>query len=335
LLPINKHVKVNSEMKKIAVIVLVLMFAAVSGCISVDSKTHEVPPEDGLRITFITPLYNHPIWDAARDGFEQAAKDFNFGPEYLGPQYIDPGEMVNLIDKAVASKVDGVITMPIDPVPMRGAFEKCDEAGIPVVFVGSVDPLSTSLAYVGTDTYDLGRTGAAALMEKFNGEPIKAVIMQSTADASFAIESRDGYLEAFADYPDFEMVVNDDCNSDMVIAMRKYERIFREHPEINTVIGVCGEAGPAAARVVENMGLADSITIIAIDDIDEIKDLIEQEKILGTMAQNYYQIGYKSAQILVENLRSGKTPDNYSYYTGSIFVDNSNMDTYMNDLKAD
>jgi len=321
-------------MKKIFVIILLLLFTAVSGCISVDSKTHEVPPEDGLRIVFVTPLYNHPIWDAARDGFEQAAKDFNFGPEYLGPQYIDPDEMVNLIDKAVASKVDGVITMPIDPAPMREAFAKCDEAGVPIVFVGSVDPESKSLAYVGTDTYDLGRTGAAALMEKFNGEPIKAVIMQSTRDASFAIETRDGYLEAFSDYTDFEMVVNDDCNSDMVIAMRKYESIFRDHPEINTVIGVCGEAGPAAARVVENMGIADDITIIAIDDIDEIKDMIEQGEIWGTMSQNYYQIGYKSAQILCEYLRSGKTPENYSYYTGSTFVDISNIETYMNEQIA-
>ena len=233
-------------MKKFAVIALVILFVVASGCLSVESETQEVPPEDGLRIMFITPLYNHPIWDVAKDGFEQAAVDLSFGPEYLGPQYIDPDEMTNLIDKAIASKVDGVITMPIDPVPMRAAFAKCEEAGIPVVFVGSVDPESTSIAYVGTDTYDLGRTGAQVLMKKFDGEPIKAVIMQSTKEASFAIESRDGYLQAFADYPDFEMVVNEVCNSDMVIAMQKYESIFKTYPEINTVIGVCGEAGPAA-----------------------------------------------------------------------------------------
>lgn len=322
-------------MKKIIAVVLLTLMITLTGCISVDAEMKAIPPEDGLRITFVTPLYNHPIWDAAREGFEQAAIDFNFGPEYVGPQYIAPDEMSGLIDKAISSKVDGIITMPIAPEAMRPAFEACDNAQVPVVFVGSGDGQSKSLAFVGTNEAQLGKTGAQKLMDKFGGEPIKAVIMQSTMDASFAINARDGYLKALKDYPDFEMVINVDCNSDMVQAMRNYERVFTEHPEINTIIGVCGEAGPAAAKVAESMGIEDQIIIIAIDDIDEIKELIRQGKIWGTMAQNFYQMGYKSAEILCRYLRDGETPENYSYDTGSIFVDNSNMDIYLEELRSD
>lgn len=321
-------------MKKTIALVMLILVIALTGCISVETETEVVPPEDGLRITFVTPLYNHPIWDAAREGFEQAAIDLNFGPEYVGAQYIAPDEMSGLIDKAISSKVDGIITMPIAPEAMRAAIKDCADANIPVVFVGAEDDLSESLAFVGTNEAQLGKTGAEKLMEKFGGEPIKAVIMQSTMDASFAIKARDGYLEALKDYPDFEMVVNVDCNSDMVQAMRVYERVFTEYPEINTVIGVCGEAGPAAAKVAENMGIEDRLTIIAVDDIDEIKEMIQKGKIWGTLAQNFYQMGYKSAEIMCAYLRDGEVPENYND-TGSIFVDNSNMETYLDELRSD
>ena len=208
----------------------------------------------------------------------------------------------------------------------------------PVVFIAAIDPEAPSLASVGTDEDSIGRMGSEAIIEYFaerGNPPLRAIIMQSTMDASFAIKSRDAYIKYMeANYPDFEMVINEACNSDMMIAMQKYESVFKAYPEINLVIGVCGEAGPAAAKVIKEQNLLDKITVVAIDDVEETLDLIKDGSIWGTVAQNFYKMAYLSSEILVDYIREGKEPqgsgqvDNYGFDSGAMFVTMDNIDTY-------
>lgn len=302
----------------------VLLFLAVLCLIAGGS----VFAQKKLNIVFVTPLVAHPVWDVARAGFEAAAKELGFNGQYVGPQGIDPAEMVNQIELAIASKVDGIITMPISPTAMRPVLKKAAAAKIPVVFVGAEDPESTSLAFIGTNEAELGRQGGNAIKAAFGKTPLRAIVMQSTMDASFAIKARDGYLAALKDYPDFKMVLNESCNSDMQIAMQKFEAAFKAYPEINLVIGVCGEAGPAAAKVIKENKLESKITVVAIDDVEETINLIKSGAIWGTEAQNFYKMGNLGARILVDFIKTGKKPASVKNDSGSIFVTKSNLYTY-------
>lgn len=281
-----------------------------------------------LNLVFVTPLIAHPVWDVARAGFEAAAKELNFNGQYVGPQGIDPADMVNQIELAIASKVDGIITMPISPTAMRPVLKKAALAKIPVVFVGAEDPESTALAFIGTNEAELGKQGGDAIKKQFGKTPIRAIVLQSTMDASFAIKARDGYLAALKDYPDFKMVLNESCNSDMQIAMQKFEAAFKAYPEINLVIGVCGEAGPAAAKVIKENKLEGKITVVAIDDVEETMSLVKSGAIWGTEAQNFYKMGNLGARILVDFITKGKKPASFNNDSGSIFVTKNNMDSY-------
>ncbi len=281
-----------------------------------------------LNLVFVTPLIAHPVWDVARAGFEAAAKDLGFDGQYVGPQGIDPAEMVNQIELAIASKVDGIITMPIAPTAMRPVIKKAAQAKIPVVFVGAEDPESTALAFIGTNEAELGKQGGNAIKARFGSKPLRAIVLQSTMDASFAIKARDGYLAALKDYPDFKMVTNEACNSDMQIAMQKFEASFKAYPEINLVIGVCGEAGPAAAKVIKENKLQNKITVVAIDDVAETMALVKDGSIWGTEAQNFYKMGNLGAKILVDYITKGIKPASFKNDSGSIFVTKDNMETY-------
>ena len=310
-------------MKKIVCALLAVLMLV--GCVAAIA-------EETFDITFVTPLVAHPVWDVARRGFEDAAAEYGFNAKYVGPQTIDPAEMVNQIEIALADKVDAILTMPIAPEAMRYAIQECADANVPVVFTGSEDPESTSLAYVGTNEAALGAAGARAIMEKMGGEPIKCMIMQSTMDASFAIKARDGYLAEFENYDgEFEMVINEACNSDTQIAIDKFTNALIAHPEINVLIGVCSEAGPAAAKAVKELG-RDDVLVMAIDDIEETLDSVRKGDIWATMAQNFYKIGHESARIAYEYLAEGKEPESYSNDSGSMCVTMDNIDVYMDSL---
>jgi ABC-type sugar transport system substrate-binding protein len=321
-------------MKKIWTVLLICIVSLNAfSCIKTNEIQRIEVPADGIRIVFVTPLSDHNIWDSAKDGFMQAANDLSFGPEYVGPTFISPKNMSDDIYEAIASKADGIITMPIDPELMKDAFEACNGAGIPLIFIASNYDGCESVAFVGTDEKKLGTIGATVIMEKFDGAPIRAVMMNSTNEAPFAINSLSGYLEGFEVYNDFEVVAKESCNSDMVEAIQKYQHIFEENPDTNLVVSLCGEAGPAAAEVAANMGLEDQITIMAIDDTDDIKQLIQEDRLWGTMAQNFYQMGYMSAEIMTQYIRENKKPENYYNDTGSVFVNKQNLSSYMDEFK--
>ncbi len=329
--------KEEKNMKKVVITLLVVVNLLFGMTAVFAGGGTEAEGEKPLNIVFVTPLVAHPVWDVAREGFEDALAEFGVEGSYVGPLGIDPVDMVNQIELALIAGADGIITMPIAPTAMRPAFKKAAEKGVPVVFVGSVDPESESIAFIGTDEANLGRMGAEGIKEYFSAmgnPPLKAHILQSTMDASFANKARDGYLAAMKDYKGgFEMVVNEPCNSDMVIAMQKYEAAFKAYPEINLVIGVCGEAGPAAAKVVNEMGLRDKMTIIAIDDVAETMDWLKDGSIYGVMAQNFYKMGNYGVELLVDYINEGKKPGNYLNDSGSIFVTKDNIDSYQAALK--
>lgn len=321
-------------MKKTVLVLFVLVLLVANG-MNLFAGGRKESGDEKLNIVFVTPLVAHPVWDVSRAGFEDALAEFGVEGQYVGPQGIDPAEMVNQIEIAMVAGADGIITMPIAPTAMRPVFRKAAEKGIPIVFVGAEDPESTNLAFIGTNEANMGAMGAKGIIEKFAAEgypPLRAIIMMSTFDASFAIKSRDGYLEAMKDYPDFEVVLIEQCNSDMVIAMDKLHQAFQAYPEINLVIGVAGEVGPAAAKVVKELG-RDDITIIAVDDIEETMDFVKDGTIYGTMAQNFYKMGYLGVELLVDFIRNGKSPSNTINDSGSIFVTLDNIDTYSEILK--
>jgi len=315
-------------MKKLhmVLVAIVVLGVVMGGTVFAGGGAEKAKKE--LNIVFVTPLIAHPVWDVARAGFEAAAKDYGFKGQYVGPQGIDPADMVNQIELAIASKVDGIITMPIAPTAMRPVLKKAAEAKIPVVFVGAEDDESPALAFIGTNEAELGRQGGNAIKARFGTTPLRAIILQSTMDASFAIKARDGYLDALKDYPDFKMVLNESCNSDMQIAMQKFEAAFKAYPEINLVIGVCGEAGPAAAKVIKENKLEDKITVVAIDDVEETMNLVKSGAIWGTEAQNFYKMGNLGGKILVDYITKGIKPASFKNDSGSAFVTKENMDTY-------
>lgn len=319
-------------MKKIVLVLLALVLVfAIVGCKGKEGAAAK--GEKTLNFTYVTPLIAHPVWNPAGEGFMAAGKEFGFNASYVGPQGIDPAEMVNQIEIALASGADGIATMPIAPEAMRPVFKKCADAGVPVVFAGAVDPQSVSIADVGTDEATVGKMGAEGLIKKFDGKPIKAHILMSTMDASFAMKSRDAYLDNLKNYAGgFEAVLIEPCNSDMMVAMERYQNALTAHPEINCLIGVCGEAGPAAAKVVKEMGKKD-IVIMAIDDTAECLDFVRDGTIYGTVAQNFYKIGYEPGKILYEYVALGKKPTQKAIDSGCMLVTKDNIDTYVDSLK--
>jgi ABC-type sugar transport system substrate-binding protein len=311
-------------MKNKILSVIVVMLLITSVCLFAGGQKDK--GDDQLKITFVTPLLAHPVWDKARQGFEAAGEELGFEAQYVGPQGIDAVAMIDAIETAIIEGVDGIITFALDPVAFEPVLKKAEEAGITLVLVFSEVEGINNIAKIGTSERALGNTGAQYIKEHTQGIAPKVIYMGSGPTQQFPEKVRAGYEEVLKDIPGYEVLAMEYCDSDMVIAMDKFEALFKTYPEANMVIGVCGEAGPAAGKVAKEFGITDDLFIMAIDGTAETMDLVKDGSVEATMEQNFFGVGYVSAKVIVDYVTTGKKPATYDINSGSFAVDASNMD---------
>lgn len=318
------------------IIALMLVFTLLlAGCGKKEAvqSNDNTNGEETLNITFVTPVIAHPVWLVAKKGFEEAGTEFNFNASWVGPSTIDTNAMISQIEIAIAEKVDGIITMGMNPEAMVPVMKQAEEAGIPVVVVNSDIPNAKRLAYLGTDPQNLGYMGAEAIANKMEGTPIKSAIMVSALDYKVGNDMADSYIARLEQEEGFEMVIKEASNTDMLTAVQKWENIFSTYPDINVAINISGESAAACAKVVKEMGLTEQVLIMGIDDIQETVDGIAEGNIYGTMTQNFYRKGYQASQWLCEFIREGKEPAEVVNDSGTLLVTEENVDTYKSDME--
>ena len=298
-----------------------------------DAETSEVAEEE-LHLVFVTPLIAHPVWLIAKEGFEDAAADFNFRGDWVGPNVISAEEMIKQIETAIVEKADGIITQGINPEAMVPVLEKCAEAGIPVVVTNSDIPDAPRMAYLGTDPKNLGNTGAAAILEEMGDAPIKAAYMTAVLDYKVGLDMIEGYEEVLETAPGgYEKMTIAEEKGDMLVGVQQWEYIFNTYPDTNVAVNVTASGAAAAAKVVAEKGLEDQVLIMAIDDIEETIDGIESGAIYGTMTQNFYRKGYQAAQWICDYVRNGVEPPALLNDSGTMLVTSDNLETYGEDMK--
>ena len=342
-------------MKKTMAILLSLfmVIGLAAGCSSTSKepvqKTEDGKTEEGAgkneedstktsgeakHLVFVTPLIAHPVWLAAKEGFDDAAEEFGFRGDWVGPSVIDVDEMIKQIEVAIAEKADGIITQGLNPEAMVPVLKKADEAGIPVVVVNSDIPDAPRLAYLGTDPVNLGTAGANGILEKLAGETPKAAYATTAFTNTVAMDMIEGYRKTFKEAGDYEEMTVVETNADTLTAVQKWQDVFNTYPETNVAVAVTGEGGAAAAKVVKEMGLEDQVVVMAIDDIDETLDGIREGIIDGTMTQNFYRKGYQASQWLLDYIDNGAKPENMLNDSGTMLVTKENIETYNTDMRV-
>ncbi|MGH3990309.1 MAG: sugar ABC transporter substrate-binding protein [Pseudonocardiaceae bacterium] len=75
------------------------------------------------------------FWDVVKKGSETAGKDLGIDVSYQADG--DPQKQSQLIDNAVADKVDGLVVSMANPPALKSSIEKAVSAGIPVITINS------------------------------------------------------------------------------------------------------------------------------------------------------------------------------------------------------
>jgi simple sugar transport system substrate-binding protein len=111
----------------------------------------------GYKFTLVNHVTTNVFFTPTQSGASDACKLLGCSYNWTGSATSNVGEMVNSINGAISSKVDGIATSLISPTAFNAPVKKALDAGIPVLAYNADEPKSGRLAYIGQDLFVSGQ----------------------------------------------------------------------------------------------------------------------------------------------------------------------------------
>jgi len=262
------------------------------------------------RISFIPPIENHPFWLAAREGMAKECHRLGFNLDYVGPDIVNQDRQIELIEIAIASQVDGIVTSAVDPGRFDAVIRSSVRNGIPIVLIGSDSPGSLRTVFVGIDNVDAGRKAGNLMIESSGGKALIGVVTGYSRQLSLN-QRIQGFTEAISEYPEMRIVTVEESGFDQINAGKRTKEILLEHPEVNAFLGVSTNDIEGIARIISEKSNSSSFSLIGFDDVDFTIESIKNGLVYGTIVQTPGQLGILSTEALAAVFSGGEVPESF------------------------
>jgi ribose transport system substrate-binding protein len=249
---------------------------------------------------------NSPFWDAARAGLQDAEKDLKLADAgFAAVMEVNDGTPQGQLDKlrqyGSQSDIAAVAVSAIDAnnVAIASEMKKLRDKGVPVITVDSdVDReklRDSRFAFIGTDNLAGGRElGVCAKNLRSDGG--EYVTFVGRTGAQNAIERVGGFAEGAG--AKFKSLDNMGDDLDRTRARDNVRNAIRNHPGLNTLVGIWSYNAPAIVDVVKELGKRGSMTVVVFDAEPLAIEQMAQGQIDAMVVQNPYQMGYQGVRLM-------------------------------------
>jgi ribose transport system substrate-binding protein len=247
-----------------------------------------------------------PFFNAARAGIKDAVKDLKLEEAGLTAVMEDndgkPQGQLNWL-RQFGSQSDiagvGVSAIDADNVAIADEMRKLQDKGIKVITFDSDlnrEKLGGSrYAFIGTDNFvggkELGK--CAAGLRPDGGEWVSFV---GRTGAQNAIERVDGFAQGVG--PKFKKLDNMGDENDRTRARDNVRNAIRNHPGLNTLVGIWSYNAPAIVDVVKDLNKRSQMTVVVFDAEPLAIQGMADGYIDALVVQNPYKMGYDGVRML-------------------------------------
>ncbi|MUG47571.1 sugar-binding protein [Paenibacillus woosongensis] len=282
---------------------------------------HEGNGTQRYHIVLIEQERYHPYWEMVEKGAQQAAEEYGIDIEFVGAVRNNMDEQLNLLEKAIAARVDAIIVQGLNEEKFTPLIDKAVARGIPVVTIDTDAPDSNRLAYVGTDNLAAGESLGRLVVERTGGSGKIGVIIGSEL-AESQLQRLDGLKQVVEQYGGLEIVAVRSSNISHMEAIQQASEMLREHPEIGIMVGTSATDALGMLQAAKSLK-RDDLTIIGFDNQKETLAAIRSGGIQATVAQQPYLMGGMAVKLLYDHFQGKQLLP--AYYTEVKVLDRSNV----------
>jgi simple sugar transport system substrate-binding protein len=267
--------------------VVLLSTSVLAGC-SGTGKDDDSKGDSGGTHDYTYAVITHAapgdaFWDRVKAGAERAGDDYGVKVQYENDP--DPAKQSQLIDAAVADKVDGIVVSMANPDGLETSVKAAVAAGVPVITINS--GLDDSAAF-GAITH-IGQSesiAGAAVGARLKDEGLSKGICVIQEAGNVGLEDR--CKAAAGEFGDLTNIQVDGTDDNAVTAT--ITSALQADPSIDTVLTLGGQQAIDAVAAADQSGSSAKIATFDLSE-DVISD-IEAGTILFAVDQQPYVQGF-------------------------------------------
>ncbi len=261
-------------------------------------------------------------WNTIKNAIKVAGDQMDVEVEYRNPPTGDLADMARIIEQAVASNPDGLITTIADFDVLRGPLETAVSKGIPVITINSGTHEQSAelgaLLHVGQPEYAAGK--GAGQRAKANGVT-KFLCVNHFMTNPVSVERCQGFADGLGVELGTQMI---DSGVDPSEIKNKVIAYLRANPDTNGIITLGPTSAHPTLAALDASGNKDKIFFCTFDLSTEIAAAIKDGTIAFAIDQQPFLQGYLPVVILTNLARYGVLPGN-NINSGPGFVTKDNI----------
>jgi ribose transport system substrate-binding protein len=255
-----------------------------------------------------------------------------------------------ILEDLVTRGVDGVAVSPIDPANQTETLNMVAERAH-LVTHDSDAPDSNRVCYIGMDNYIAGRM-CGELVKEALPEGGKVFIFIGRLEQHNAKRRRQGVIDELLDRshdPDrydppgatlagekYQIVGTLTDQFDVSLGKANAEDALTRHPDLGCMVGLFVYNPPVILSALQQAGKLGQVKVVGFDEADETLAGIQQGTVYGTVAQDPYNYGYRSMEILAALARGDESgiPESRFIEIPARQVRQDNVGAFWADLKS-
>ena len=263
------------------------------------------------------------FFNVIRNSAQLAATQMGVTIEFRNPPGGDLSQMARLIDQAIASKPNGIISTVPDEKIVDDPLSNAVASGIPVVIVNSgsaeIAKKIGALRYIGQAEYEAGKAAG----EKAKGTGVNSFVCVNHFYQHPASHQR---CQGFADALGVKLGDQDmDSGTDPNDVVTRTAAFLKAHPDTQAILTLGPTGADPIIRWVKDQGAANKYFFATFDLSQAIAGAMKEGMIKVAVDQQPFIQGYGAVGVLTNYARFGVLQAN-DVYSGPGLITKDNLD---------
>ncbi len=264
-------------------------------------------PKVGLVMKSLANEFFVTMTQGAEDYQKQHPADFELISNGIKNETDTQGQ-IDIINQMIIAKVDGLVIAPADSKALIRAIEKARDAGIVVVNIDNqLDPKvlkkkQLDVPFVGPDNRAGARKVGEYLARKLNAGDEVAII-EGVSTTTNAQQRTAGFKDAMK-AAQIKVVSVQSGNWEIEGGNKQAAAILSEYPNVKALLAGNDSMAIGAVSAIRAAGKAGKVQVVGYDNIDAIKPMLKNGRVLATADQAAAQqavFGIQTALKLIKN----------------------------------
>jgi len=277
----------------------------------------EEKPKVALVMKSLANEFFRTMEDGAKDYEKAHASDFDLVANGIKNE-TDTGEQIRIVENMVNSGVKALVIAPADSKALVSAVKKAMDKGVVVINIDNrLDPellksKGISVPFVGPDN----RKGARMVGDYLVQQKLKAGdqvgIIEGVSTTTNAQQRTAGFKDAM-DAAQMKIVAVQSGNWEIDKGSAVAAAMLNEYPELKALLAGNDSMALGAVSAVRAAGKAGKVQVVGYDNINAIKPMLEDGRVLATLDQAASQqavFGIQAALKMINGEKPGVDADN-------------------------